>query len=494
MLYVRNSLSGKKELFEPLNPPYVKMYACGITTYDVSHIGHAMQAMAFQMIRRYLEYSGYKVVYVRNYTDVDDKIIARAKESKMSASGLSKQIIEMTQKDFAELGIEPADHRPKVSEMIPQIISFIEMLIAKDFAYATPDGHVYFRVRNYPEYGKLSRRNIDDQHHVTRDTVVAGKEDPLDFALWKADSNETFSWQSPWGKGRPGWHIECSAMIHSILGEHIDIHGGGRDLVFPHHENEIAQSESCFGSPLAKYWLHSGLLSIDKQKMSKSLGNHISIRDFLKTYPAEVLKFTCLQHHYRLDMDLSHKAFMDTDKKLFSYYFLLEQVNSFLESHNTSTSSHPELWTANDSFYAKWKEEFCTSMDDDFNSVKAIAGVHKIFKDMRLTINSNSSDEDKINTFVNFQKCIHDIAKVFAVFVENPTLYMKHFQTRYLNHLKLSEDIITAKIEERQAARKRRDFTTADLIRDELSHQGILLNDQKDHPESTNWTFNFHLI
>ncbi|MES2744588.1 MAG: cysteine--tRNA ligase, partial [Bdellovibrionota bacterium] len=279
-IQVYNTLTGKKEKFETLEPQHVKMYACGVTVYDDCHIGHAMQAIYFDVIRNYLEYVGYKVTYVRNYTDVDDKIIKRSAERKMTPKALVDEIIASSERDMEGLGVRAATHEPRVSESIPQIIEVISDLEKNGYAYSTAEGDVYYRVRKKADYGKLSNRKTDELQAGTRDLVKGDKEDELDFALWKCDATEGASWDSPWGRGRPGWHIECSAMAKMYLGKSFDIHGGGRDLVFPHHENEIAQSEAANSCKYANVWMHSGLLTIEKSKMSKSLGNHILISKF----------------------------------------------------------------------------------------------------------------------------------------------------------------------------------------------------------------------
>ena len=324
---VTNTLSGKKEKLIPHEEGHIKIYACGVTVYDHCHIGHAMQAIYFDVMRNYLKFAGYKVTYVRNYTDVDDKIINKAKELNMKPLDLSEKIIKSSIKDMEAIGVKEADREPKVSETIPEIISMIEELIKKGFAYPTSEGDVYYRVQKKADYGKLSNRNVSDLRSNTRDLVQGGKEDALDFALWKSDLTEGASWESPWGAGRPGWHIECSAMAKKHLGDTFDIHGGGRDLVFPHHENEIAQSESANSCTYCNYWVHSGLLTINKQKMSKSLGNHILISDFVSKYPGEVLRLAYLQYHYSSNVDFSEAVFNNCLKKLLYFYETLQDLD-----------------------------------------------------------------------------------------------------------------------------------------------------------------------
>ena len=316
---ITNSMSGKKEEFVPLKKDEVKMYACGITVYDLSHIGHARQAIVYAMITDYLRYRGYHVTYVRNYTDVDDKIIKRANELGKNALEFSKEQIVENEKDMKNLHVTEADIKTKASEYIPQIIKFVETLIEKGHAYVTEKGDVYFSVKTFKDYGKLSHRKVDELRNGVRIEVEEGKKDPVDFALWKSAKPGEIYWESPWGKGRPGWHIECSAMILNTLGETIDIHGGGRDLLFPHHENEIAQSESLTGKKFANYWTHCGLVKINGEKMSKSLGNSLTIRDALKMYNYEVIKYVMLSKHYATDIDINLKNYHFHQNIIFNF-------------------------------------------------------------------------------------------------------------------------------------------------------------------------------
>ncbi|MCY4380394.1 MAG: cysteine--tRNA ligase [Proteobacteria bacterium] len=484
-LYVRNSLSGKKELFQPRNFPKVTMYACGVTTYDHCHIGHALQALTFQMIKKYLEYLGYQVTYVRNYTDVDDKIIKRAAELGLKPLELASQMIEASQLDFEKLGIHPADHEPKVSEMIPEIISMIEKLIARGHAYATPEGHVYYSLKTKPDYGKLSHRNPDDMRHETRDVETGGKKQPLDFALWKHEEMPDSSWDSPWGKGRPGWHIECSAMIKAILGDRIDIHGGGRDLIFPHHENEIAQSECFCPSPWVKYWLHSGLLTIDQQKMSKSLGNHISIQEFLHKRPAEVLKFCLLQHHYRQDVNFSENVFNRGEKLLIYYYQIKKDLYQIKKNHQISHhQAQPAEFTPEN-----LENVFCRAMNDDFNTVVLLSDLHRLFKQTQKLLknihNQNSPDNRTIKAVLNFLEFLDKISDVTGILREDPHQFITEAKARFLVSQGIKEDWLHNKIEQRQMARLNQDWQKADFIRDELDAHGIEIQDTSS---SSEWT------
>ena len=330
---IYNSMTGKKEEFKPIKDGEVKMYACGITVYDLSHIGHARQAIVYSMIKNYLEYRGYKVTYVRNYTDVDDKIINKANALGKNAIEFSREQIEETEKDMAGLHVAPADIQTKASEYIDKIIDFVQKLIDKGYAYVAPNGDVYYSVRKFKDYGKLSHRNVDDMLNGVRIELEEGKEDPIDFALWKSAKPGEISWDSPWGKGRPGWHIECSAMALNTLGETIDIHGGGRDLLFPHHENEIAQSEALTGKTFANYWSHCGLIKINGEKMSKSLGNSLTIRDALKMYDYEVIKYLMFSKHYGSDMDILDSDFLMAEKHMYYFYISIKQMEDFINTY-----------------------------------------------------------------------------------------------------------------------------------------------------------------
>ncbi|NDE17689.1 cysteine--tRNA ligase, partial [bacterium] len=373
-ILVTNTLTRRKEPLKSLDPSgnKIRMYACGVTVYDDCHIGHAMQAIFFDVIRRYLEFAGYDVTYVRNFTDVDDKIIDRAKQRGMSPARLAQDMIESSDRDMEAIGVRPADHQPRVSEMIPQIVHMIQDLIRDEAAYATKSGDVYYRVRRKSDYGKLSGRNPDELRSGTRDLVQGDKEDPLDFALWKKDDVPDASWDSPWGRGRPGWHIECSAMSKEYLGNSFEIHGGGRDLVFPHHENEIAQSESANKAPYASCWMHCGLLTIEKQKMSKSLGNHITIQDFLKSWTPEVLRFGILQYHYSSNVDFSKAVFQQCHRRLLYFYETLDLLNQ-MAPEKVSAPADPlnHHWLIG---------EFHKAMSDDFNTAAALASLNKAMK------------------------------------------------------------------------------------------------------------------
>lgn len=479
---IYNSMTGKKEEFIPLDKNNVKMYACGITVYDLSHIGHARQAIVYAMIADYLRYRGYNVKYVRNYTDVDDKIIKRASELGKTALQLSKEQIEEAEKDMKALHIIDADVKTKASEYIEKIIDFIKILIEKGYAYSTKDGDVYYKVRKFTEYGKLSNKNIDELLNGVRIENEEQKEDPIDFALWKSAKPGEVYWESPWGKGRPGWHIECSVMAQDTLGETIDIHGGGRDLMFPHHENEIAQSEACTGKKFAKYWSHCGLIKINGEKMSKSLGNSLTIRETLKIYNYEVVKYTILSKHYTTDINITDDDFKLAEKHLYYFYNTILKMQEFIQNHNgVSTGECIE-----DNISSSIREKFIEAMDDDFNSSAAIANLHAIFKYVNnLMENANKNDiEIYANTIAKMLEKIKKTYKVLGFFEQQPKEFLDEMREKYLCKMNLKVDEIEEKINERTNAKKNKNYEFADKIRENLEEKGIILFDSKS---GTTW-------
>lgn len=485
---ITNSMTGKKEEFEPINPGVVNVYACGITVYDLSHIGHARQAIVYEMITDYLRYKGYKVKYVRNYTDVDDKIIKKANELGVNAIDFSKKMIEENEKDMAALHVKDADVQPKASEYIEKIIKFVEGLIEKGHAYSTENGDVYFAVKTFPSYGKLSHRNTDELLNGVRKDVEEGKKDPIDFALWKSAKPGEIAWDSPWGKGRPGWHIECSTMSLDNLGETIDIHGGGRDLLFPHHENEIAQSESYTEKNFVKYWSHCGLIKINGEKMSKSLGNSLTIRDALEKYNYEVIKYLMYSKHYSSDMDILDNDFRLVEGHLYYFYNTLNKMKEFI--NNTSIegadTSSDEIYS-NDEIPNTIVKKFEESMDDDFNSAVAISNLFSIFKYANNIMKASKKATRKA-TANTLSKMLEDISKVYTgvlgLFGQDPEKFMNNMKSKYLKQLNLDETKIEEKINDRKEAKKNKNYEEADRIREELDKEGIILNDT---PEGTIW-------
>lgn len=481
---IYNSMTRKKEEFIPIDGNNVKMYACGITVYDLSHIGHARQAIVYAMIANYLRYRGYHVKYVRNYTDVDDKIIHRANSLGIDALEFSKEQIRETEIDMANLHVTDADIYAKASENMENIISFIEGLIQKNHAYIAESGDVYFDVRSFPTYGKLSNRNIDELINGVRKEVEQGKKDPIDFALWKSSKPGEISWESPWGKGRPGWHIECSAMILNHLGETIDIHGGGKDLIFPHHENEIAQSEALTGKEFVKYWSHCGLIKINGEKMSKSLGNSLTIREALEKYNYEVIKYVILSKHYTSDIDLLDSDFELAEKHMYYFYSTISAMEDYIQNFQKEGN----ISVREDDMTEKIISDFEEVMDDDFNTVVAISNLYGIFKYVN-GIMKTAKKADKIstaNTISNIQKAIREVYGVLGMLKQNPKEFIKEMKKKYSKKLNIDEDLIENKIRERLVAKKEKNFTLADEIRLELEEKGILL---MDTVEGTKWDF-----
>ena len=458
-----NTLTRRKEEFVPLEEGKVKMYVCGPTVYNLIHIGNARPMIIFDTVRRYMEYKGYEVNYVSNFTDVDDKIIKKAIEEGVSAEEISTRYIKECKKDMADMNVKPATTAPQATQEIQGMIDMIQTLIDKGYAYPAADGTVYFRVKKFKEYGKLSHKNLDDLQSGFRSLKVSGedqKEDPLDFVLWKPKKEGEPSWPSPWCDGRPGWHIECSVMSKKYLGEEIDIHAGGEDLIFPHHENEIAQSECCNGKIFARYWMHNGFLNIDNRKMSKSLGNFRTVRQIGEQYDLQVLRFFMLNAHYRSPLNFSADL-MEAAKN--SLERILEAAGKLSDRKDTGAA---ENITEEELALLKEAEGFVTkfeaAMDDDFNTADALAAIFELVKFANTNVDENSSRE-------------------FA-----GGLYEELFKLSDVLGLKIEkkEEILDKEIEdliqERQAARKAKDFQRADEIRDELLKKGIILKDTRE--------------
>ncbi len=477
-----NSMTKKKEEFVPINGNNVTMYACGVTVYDLSHIGHARQAIVYSMMADYLRYKGYNVKYVRNYTDVDDKIIKRANEYGKNALEFSKEQIEETEKDMAGLHITEADVKTKASEYIDKIIEFVERLIEKGYAYKTEKGDVYYSVRKFKEYGKLSHRNVDDMLNGVRIELEEGKKDPIDFALWKSAKPGEIYWESPWGKGRPGWHIECSVMALDTLGQTIDIHGGGRDLLFPHHENEIAQSESLTGKKFANIWSHCGLIKINGEKMSKSLGNSLTIRDALKKYDYETIKYVMFSKHYGSDVDLSDNDYSLAENHLNYFYTTIKEMNKYIKDNLVKE------YDVKDDIADSIIPKFVENMDEDFNTTASIANLYNIFKYANniMKTSKDKTKEDIANILRNILKNVHEVYSVLGLFDQNPDEYITKLKNKYLKELDIDEENIKQEIEKRAKAKQNKDFEKADKIRNALEAKGIILKDSK---EGTSWDF-----
>ena len=456
---IYNTLTRKKEEFVPIEEGKVKMYVCGPTVYNYFHIGNARPFVVFDTMRKYLEYRGYKVKYVQNFTDVDDKIINRAKEEGVSAGEISEKYIAEYFKDAAALNVKKATVHPKVTETMDDIIQFVQDLIDKGYAYES-DGDVYYRARKFKGYGKLSGKNIDDLISGARIAVGEKKEDPLDFALWKARKEDSeIAWESPWGMGRPGWHIECSTMAKKYLGDTIDIHAGGQDLQFPHHENEIAQSEAHNGKPFAHYWMYNGYINIDGIKMSKSLGNFKTVRDLLKMYDGEVLRFLILSGQYRGPIDFGEEILVQSKNGL------TRMRNAKANLKHLIATGAGEMTDGEKSkleALGRYREEFIQAMDDDLNTADAISAVFELITAINTHVKDGASKEFA-------QKCLDllmELATVLGLLQQDAAQEVTDISPE-----------IQALIDERQAARKEKNFVRADEIRDQLKAMGITLKD-----------------
>ncbi|QWD86050.1 cysteine--tRNA ligase [Polynucleobacter asymbioticus] len=463
MLQIYNTLSRSKQAFKPIEPGKVKMYVCGMTVYDFCHIGHARVMIVFDMVVRWLRASGYEVVYVRNITDIDDKIINRAIENGEPISALTQRFIDAMHADSNELGLMHPDHEPRATDYINQMQGIIGRLIEKELAYQGEDGDVNFAVRLFPEYGRLSGKSLDELNAGERVAVGGGKRDPLDFVLWKSAKPEEPAdtrWKSPWGEGRPGWHIECSAMSCDLLGEHFDIHGGGADLQFPHHENEIAQSEGALygqehkasDQPFVNYWMHNGHIRVNEEKMSKSLGNFFLIRDVLKNFDPEVLRFFMLRAHYRSPINYSDAQLEEARSGLVRLYTALAQV--------PDSSKSVELHSA-------WAQRFADAMNDDFNTPEAIAALF----DLASEVNRAQGAEK-----VQLANTLKTLAATLNFLQRDPTAFLQEGSRGA--DAGLSAAAIEEQIAARVAAKQAKDFAQADLIRKTLLDQGVVLEDK----------------
>ena len=459
---IYNTLSRKKEEFVPIEEGKVRMYVCGPTVYNLIHIGNARPMIIFDTFRRYLEYKGYEVNYVSNFTDVDDKIIKKAIEEGSTAEEVSQRYIKECKKDMAGMNVKPATTHPLATQEIDGMIDMIKTLIDKGYAYDS-NGTVYYRTRKFSDYGKLSKKNIDDLEAGHRDIKVAGeesKEDPLDFVLWKPKKEGEPAWPSPWSEGRPGWHIECSVMSKKYLGDEIDIHAGGEDLIFPHHENEIAQSEACNGKEFSHYWMHNAFLNIDNRKMSKSLGNFRTVREISEQYDLQVLRFLMLSAHYRSPLNFSAELMEASKNGLERIVNAAENLKFYLKNAQTEKLMEEEekAFAQTDGFVATFEK----AMDDDFNTAEALAAVFDLVKFINTSAGENSSKA----YLENLLKLLKKLTDVLGLIVDKKE--------------ELLDEEIENLIQERQAARKAKDFAKADAIRDELAQKGIILEDTRE--------------
>ncbi|MHB1301779.1 MAG: cysteine--tRNA ligase [Burkholderiales bacterium] len=450
MLKIYNTLAREKQAFRPIHPEKVGIYVCGMTVYDYCHLGHARVMVVFDMVAKWLRASGHKVNYVRNVTDIDDKIIRRAIENGESISDLTSRFIAAMHEDAEKLGVDAPDHEPRATQYVGQMISMIGTLVDKGLAYAPGNGDVYYSVHDFAGYGKLSGKSLEDLRAGERVEVDPFKRDPLDFVLWKAAKTGEPSWDSPWGPGRPGWHIECSAMSEQLLGEHFDIHGGGQDLQFPHHENEIAQSEGAHGHTFVNYWMHNGFVRVDDEKMSKSLGNFFTVREVLEKFDAEVVRFFILRAHYRSPLNYSDQHLQDAKSSLTRLYTALDGINA-------------------ENIAIDWEEphakRFRQAMDDDFNTPEAIS----VLFDLANEINKSHS--------ANGAGLLKGLGSVLGLLQRDPRAFLQGGND-------IDSSRIEALIQQRMDARKSRNFAESDRIRDELLQSGIIL---EDGPQGTTW-------
>ncbi|HVA55352.1 MAG TPA: cysteine--tRNA ligase [Gammaproteobacteria bacterium] len=474
MLKIYNSLTRKKESFKPIHPPEVRMYVCGLTVYDNMHLGHARMLVVFDMVAHWLRASGYKLTYVRNITDIDDKIIKRAAENKESIDALTKRFIAANHEDEVPLGVLSPDVEPRATQSIEAIVKMIGVLLKKGFAYPGTNGDVYYAVNSFKDYGRLSGKRLEDLRAGERVEVDEAKRDPLDFVLWKAAKPGEPSWASPWGAGRPGWHIECSAMSTATLGNHFDIHGGGMDLQFPHHENEIAQSEAATGEHFANLWMHNGFVNVDDEKMSKSLGNFFTVREILKKYRPEVVRYFILNSHYRSPLNYSDQSLDVAAHGLARFYTALRGV---------APGNAPQ--------HNKFREHFAAAMDDDFNTPIAISVLFDLAREI------NRQKENDLKAASNLVALLIQLGRTLGLLQDDPEKYFKslhYYGTLNINEGKdtasnqalvgYSNEKIGILINQRNAARKITNWKEADRIRDELDKNGIVIEDGAD---GTTW-------
>ncbi|RUM39162.1 MAG: cysteine--tRNA ligase [Desulfobulbus sp.] len=478
---IYNTLARKKEVLHPLEEGHVKLYVCGITSYDYCHIGHARSALVFDMVVRYLRYRGYRVTFVRNFTDIDDKIIARAAEQGVDAQELAQRFIDEFYVDMDALAVMRPDIEPRATDHIPEMIELVQELIDKGLAYPS-GGDVYYRVNRFTGYGALSGRSLEDMQAGARIEVNDQKEHPMDFVLWKAAKPGEPKWQSPWGDGRPGWHIECSAMSRKYFGETFDIHGGGKDLIFPHHENEIAQSSGASGKTFANLWMHHGFVTIKDEKMSKSLGNFLTIRDVLEQYPAEVLRLFIFSTQYRNPLDFTEDALQDAQSGLDRMYDCLAGVERLSEEEGEAAA----ISSKDRKKIASLRQRFESAMDNDFNTAQALGFIFdtvKVLNKLTRMLSQHAAAED-ILLVRQGAADVRELAGVLGVLQQEPVQYVARKKQQLLDSIDISEDKILELIARRNAARDEKDWAASDLVRDELLAHNVELH---DGPEGTTW-------
>ena len=475
-LKIYNTLKKKKEIFEPISPGKVSIYVCGPTVYDASHIGHARSVVVFDVIVRYLMAIGYEVTYIRNFTDVDDKIINRAEELGISTRDLSDRYIKEFHEEMDALKVKRATVEPKATDHIEEIISVVERLISRGHAYEA-GGDVFYAIETFKEYGKLSGRRLEEMQAGARVEVDEKKRNPFDFVLWKGAKPGEPMWDSPWGKGRPGWHIECSAMSTHFLGHHFDIHGGGKDLIFPHHENEIAQSEGAFGEPFVNVWIHNGFVKINQEKMSKSLGNYLMIKDILKEHHPEAVRLFLLSNHYRSPVDFTDQAMVEAEAGLEKVYALLQRINEYLNGTEPGNEEEKPgaLWAS-----------FCQAMDDDFNTARGVGLVFETVRKLNRLMDGvdGKAGQDEEAKFVSMRSDLIRIGGVLGILTETPSQFFEQKKAGVLQRKGIDIAVVERLIGERTRARGEKDWAAADRIRDELFAMGILI---EDRAKETTW-------
>jgi len=477
-LKVYNSQSKKKEDFVPLKPPQVKMYLCGPTVYDFLHVGNFRGVVFYNLVRNWLEHLGYEVQYALNFTDVDDKIIQRAHEQKVTPHELTARFIAEYKKDFADLGLRPHDYNPTVTENMAEITAMIQKLVDKKNAYAAR-GDVLFSIESFKEYGKLSGRHPDELLAGARVEVDEKKKNPLDFALWKAAKEGEISWPSPWGPGRPGWHIECSAMIEKIFGDQIDIHGGGTDLIFPHHENEIAQSEACSGHPFVKYWMHNNMLNFSGQKMSKSLGNIVTMREFLSKYNAEIYKWMILSAHYRTASDFSDAGVDRAVSGLARIYSSMAAAETYLTPDVTVTDP------AFDKLTEEAWQKIGEALNDDFGTPEALAVLFEVVRTFNTQVKRGLKANPTLQgKSLSFKKFVQKTGILLSLFQQPPAEFLQSLDSMLLQKMKVERSTVEALIAERTAVRAAKDFAKSDELRAKLTEMGISVSDT---PQGSFW-------
>jgi len=477
---IHNTMTGKKEEFVPVNPGQVQMYVCGITVYDHCHIGHARSAIIFDVMRRYLKYKGFVVTFIKNFTDIDDKIINRAKQEGITWDLVAQKYIDEYYGDMERLGVDRADVEPKATEHIQEIVDIVRGLIDKGYAYEV-QGDVYFEVEKFGDYGKLSKRDLDDMLAGARVDVNEKKRNPMDFAIWKSSKEGEPAWESPWGPGRPGWHIECSAMSRKHLGDTFDIHGGGADLIFPHHENEIAQSEAYTGKPFVKYWVHNGFITVDKEKMSKSLGNFFTIKEILNKFDAEVIRFFLLSTHYRSPIEFSDEQLRESEVSIDRYYTTAARISDFLSQDHSKEKAGSDEKLLED-LLVKFRDKFTDAMDDDFNTALAIGTIFELIRVVNKYLDGRPSGGKAVELVSKTRDVLKEAGGVLNIFRRTPEEWGRSLMS--LKCPDLTEEFIMSRIKERQAAREKKDWAASDLIRKELEERGIILEDKK---EGTGW-------